>query len=83
MEAGKPADVSKGKYGPESRMFDALKGAEVLISWNNGDPGMRAKLIWVDRYTLGVKLRNGSMAMVYKLAIKFIEAGDQKDSPQP
>jgi len=57
MEAGKPADVSKGKYGPESRMFDALKGTEVLISWNNGDPGLRAKLIWIDRYTLGVKLR--------------------------
>lgn len=83
METRKSAGVSEGKSGPESRMFEALKGTEVMISWNNGDPGMRAKLIWVDRYTLGVKLRNGSMAMVYKSALKYIETGDQKDSPQP
>jgi sRNA-binding regulator protein Hfq len=83
METGKSAPVNKLRgYGPESRMFDEMKGCMVCISWKNGEAGIRATLLWVDRYTLGLRLQNGYKVMVYKDAIKTIEPGDQKGIPQ-
>jgi sRNA-binding regulator protein Hfq len=64
-------------------MYDEMKGAEVCISWKNGSTGIRATLLWVDRYTLGVKLQNGTKTMIYKNAIRTIEPGNQKGIPQP
>lgn len=74
MEAGKPAHVRpRAKYGPESQMYDTFKGREVFISWKNGGERIRATLLWVDRYTVGVRAQNGNEQMVYKDAIKMIE----------
>lgn len=61
--------------GPESAFYDGLKGQDVCIHsdpWNCVDP-IRATLLWVDRYSIGVRDRNGRERMIYKQTIGCIE----------
>lgn len=63
------------RYGPESRYFDTIKGKSILIFWKHGGPEkdpLHCTLLWVDRFTIGVRLGGGER-MIYKDAIESIE----------
>ena len=74
----KAVSASAVLFGPESRMYEALKGKEVVICWKTDSVGFRVFLVWVDKYTIGVRKRSlketsSIIMMVYKDAIKSIE----------
>lgn len=75
METRKPANVRPAlpPLGPESRLFEVFKGKSIWIFWKNGAPEDRATLLWVDRYTIGVRTEQGNEQMIYKDGILKLE----------
>ncbi len=80
------SDKKKAARGPESAYFDTLKGQPVLIDMHGFPPPdsqgalevpLQCRLLWVDRYTIGVRVRNGRERMIYKKFIRGIERDDQ------
>lgn len=80
-------EKKKAARGPESAFFDTLKGQNVLIDLHEGSavpnepPAMPVvKLLWVDRYTIGIRTRDGRERMIYKKYIRGIERDEQNAS---
>ena len=74
--------MSSNKQGPESREYDKLKGTVVVI-WPMGSlEAWTGKLIWVDRYTIGVAFdwQNDPqcVSIVYKDGIRIDPARDSR-----
>ncbi len=73
-------EKKKQARGPESGFFDTLKGQDVLIDLHGGNSadgylgaGAPVRLLWVDRYTIGIRTRDGRERMIYKKFIRGIE----------
>ena len=63
----------EGRRGPESAAWDKLKGGPVDIEWmKDGRPDTTALLLWVDYYTIGLRMPGGSEPIVFKHAIATI-----------
>lgn len=71
-------DKSKrnNKRGPESRYYDTLKGQLVGIRLMASQKAMRVKLLWVDRYSIGVQDTDRAELLVYKHNIASIQRVD-------
>lgn len=72
MRPNKPGQSlgKKNKKTPESRFFDELKGEQVRVTMMCGESCLTAVLLWVDRYTLGLRLDDGRERLIFKHAIK-------------
>jgi hypothetical protein len=68
-------------FGPESEFYQRLKGRKVLIVDHHDNP-LAGTLLWVDRYSLGLRLRRARRdltsreLLVYKAGIATIELKD-------
>jgi hypothetical protein len=71
MENRKPPNVS-GR-GPESRFFDELKGQKIRIFWIGQIDPDRGTLLFVDRYSIGVRMQSGVKRLIYKQALASLE----------
>lgn len=72
--------VKKKGWGPESEFYDTLKGEEVLIVLNIVEEtaeqypvAVEATLLWVDRYSIGVRDALGKERLIMKNVIATIE----------
>jgi len=72
MEARKPPAVTEKKFGPERRYYDRLKGRDIEVLLVSSQDGLQGKLLWVDRYTLGLALNGQNEVAIYKHAIKMV-----------
>lgn len=70
MNGRKPKEPRRG---PESRKYDELKGQLVRIEWiKPGKPDTTATLLWVDNYTVGIRVDACPELIVYKHAIVML-----------
>ncbi len=67
----------KNKRGPESRFYDGLKGQRVKIVLSRDGTDLTAELIWVDRYTLGLRVDGGDVC-INKRSIETIAGASGK-----
>jgi hypothetical protein len=73
METRKQPPVKPRNFGPESRRFDELKGKLIQIHWlSEGRDCTVGKLLWVDRYSLGLDEGPTGEQLIYKQAIRQI-----------
>lgn len=79
METRKQPAINKKKLGPERKFFQELFGKRVIIDLVNSEEPFEGILLWVDRYTLGV--RGKDKILIYKHAVESIQRHwDQEDS---
>lgn len=80
MAAGKPDTVRRGQVSgsPEAAFFQRLLDKEVSVTFvpgyttEAGTRGERGILLWVDKYTIGIRLASGIEVLVYKHAISEV-----------
>ncbi len=63
---------NKRRKTPESKFYDTLKGEEVSIILVRGGIELTATLLWVDRYTLGLRVENVER-LLFKRSVETIE----------
>jgi len=69
-------------YGPESRFFDRCKGRRVKLVWKNKPGELCGKLLWVDRFTIGISVETGERdLMIYKDSLQSIEPLNHPTDP--
>ncbi len=66
----------KRVQSPESRFYDTLKGENVRIILQRDGIELTAKLLWVDRYTLGIEVNNCVERLISKSSLESIELRD-------
>lgn len=74
MPRTKPMVVKKRKHTPESAYFDDLKGELVDIEFLVDRHTERGVLIWVDRYSIGVRRPDDKgITLLYKHSLLSID----------
>jgi hypothetical protein len=76
-KAGGP---KKGRKSPESKFYDMLKGQWVRVVFRTGISALTAKLLWVDRYSLGLMDDGGSECLVMKSAVATVCLASRSES---
>lgn len=70
--------MSNKKKSPESRLYDDLKGKQVSIKLSRDGTDLTATLLWVDRYTVGLRGGDGRERMMNKRSIETMERATGK-----
>lgn len=65
------------KLTPESRFYDTLKGEQVRVMLARDGSEVTATLLWVDRYSLGLRNEDGEF-LLNKGSIETIELAMRK-----